>query len=155
MKTRMLLSASLVLLALNFLGGHCYGQNYVPKPEEEIYGKWINDKVYNLNGFQKIVTSADGLKLYAHVSDSVPWVESTEQIDSKWIDSEGNIWQKTFIAETSGSNKGIFQGLDRFSKSATVWECVIAIVKDFNPSSYPTRIDPKDSSYRLYYRAEK
>jgi hypothetical protein len=141
------------------LGG-CATGKYVAKPNEEIYGTWTNDqpppahsKTVNT---QKEVISADKNKLYYHISDESPMSEGTEVITSKWIDSDGNIWYKTLLAYTSGTANGIkYQVLYKLSKSATVLELEWSMVGDFDPSQYPTKIDPKDSEYRILYRTEK
>ena len=157
MKTRTLLNASLALLALNFLGGQCYGQSYVPTPNEEIYGTWTNDKSINLIGFQKTVVTADGFQNYADTSDSVPREKGVSQIDTKWTDSEGNIWYKTFGTVTGVENRRTtkFQNLVKVSKSGTVMEIVHRHPRDFDSSNYPTKIDPDDNNYGIYYRTEK
>ena len=152
MKPRMLLlSTLLVLLALMLLGG-CAPQKYVPKANEEIYGTWTNKKIFP----QKVVNTADGWKQYNYISDSVPLLEGIARAESKWTDSEGNIYYKGSSTVTSETAKGSkWQELDKLSKSGTVWESVSTMVREFEASNYPTKIDPKDSSYRIYYHAEK
>jgi len=72
-------------------------------------------------------------------------------------DSEGNIWYKTFDTGTAGGAYAGYkwQALQKFSKLGTVREFEVKVVGEFDPNSYPTKIDPKDSSYKIYYRAEK
>jgi hypothetical protein len=151
---RAFLVPAAALLILTLLG-NCNPGKYDPKPDEEIYGIWINDKNYNLNGFQKTVISADGWKNYTNISDSVPWELGTSQIDSKWTDSEGNIWYKTFGMATGGHAKGAkFQTLTKLSRSLTVMETVARLrLGEFDSNNYPAEIDPNDDSDAVYYRA--
>ena len=152
MKPRMLLLFALLVLLSLILLGSCAPRKYVPKPNEEIYGTWTNEKIFP----QKVVNTADGWKQYNYIADSVPLIEGTGTPDSKWTDSEGNIYYKGFDTVTSGTYKGNkFQELDKLSKSGTVWESVSTMVREFEASNYPAKIDPKDSSYRIYYRTEK
>ena len=129
--------------------------HYAPKPDEEIYGTWTNDKEYNLIGFQKTVISADGWKNYTNITDSVPMEEGTSQIESKWTDSDGNIWYKSFgIANGRGFKNAKVQSLTRISKSGTVLEVVARpALSKFDSDKYPTMIDPNDPNYAIYYRA--
>jgi hypothetical protein len=152
MKTGMtFFGATVILLFLILLGG-CGPGKYVPKANEEINGTWTNEKIFP----QKVVNTADGWKQYNYMSDPTPLYEGTGGIASKWRDSEGNIWYKIFSTVTSTAYKGTkSQELDKLSKSGTVWESVSTMVREFNSDSYPTKIDPNDSSYRIYYRSEK
>ncbi|MGD0726410.1 MAG: hypothetical protein ABSB63_12710 [Spirochaetia bacterium] len=152
MKTRTMLFAALViLLALTLLGG-CGAGKYVPKPNEEVYGTWINKSISP----QKEVDTPDGWKQYGLISDPNPESEGTGQITSKWTDSEGNVWYKTLGTVTAGNYKGSkFQTLTKLSKSGTVKESVSLTVEEFDSSGYPTKIDPKEMLYSLYYRTEK
>src|SRR5208283_230530 len=94
------------LLALSILGGCATGE-YIPKPNEELYGTWINEQNGgNIFLPQGVVFTADGYKLYCSLSDSNPCEVGTSWIDSKWTDSEGNIWYRTFGTNTAGVYKG-------------------------------------------------
>ena len=160
MKTRKLLFVeSAILLSLILLVGCGAG-----KPKEEIYGTWTNDTNTNtyviMSGhIQKVVNTPDGRwKEYSKISDSDCLQEGKRSIDSKWADSEGNIWYKSVMVVTAGklADAGTTaQELDKFSKSATVWESEFALVGKVHPELYPTSIDPKDANYRIYYRAGK
>jgi hypothetical protein len=167
MKARMLFGASLFFLALMLLNGYCYSEEkYVPKPDEELYGTWTNEENF---GFvpqpQKVVNTPPNIcKAYNGISDSDPYEESRWDIDSKWTDSEGNVWYKIFrtvsnISEKSGWQGLNYQELHKFSKSATVWERVgVELqyeVEYSNPQYYPQKIDPKDPSYCILYRTGK
>ena len=148
---------SLVVLSLTMLAG-CGPGKYVPTANEELYGTWINKD--NYGGTlrpQKEVITANGVKKYSQMADSVPFEEYTKVIDSRWKDSEGNIWYKTSGVVTAGSYKGlIWQGLDKLSKSGTVWESVfnsVGMGAKTEPKFYPTKIDQKDETYRIMYRS--
>ena len=153
MKTRvMLFGVSILLMALSQMGGWSQAK-YVPKENEELYGTWTNDQTTDI---KKIVVFAGGWKDYKKVSDTVPFWEGTEQIESKWTDAEGDIWYKTRCTFTSENNRGKkFQELHKLSKSATVKESQRVLVPDFDSIYYPTKVDPRYSDYSIYYRAEK
>jgi hypothetical protein len=150
----------IVLLALVLLGG-CG-----PNANEEVCGTWINDKVSgDVAHPQKFIETSVGYmrlgyKLYSGVSDSGPSEIGTEKIDSKWTDSEGNIWYKTLGTVTAGQYKGTkFQCLYKISKSATVCEFVYRPIGmgEFNPSQFPKNI-PSNNGFDVYeimFRAEK
>ena len=156
MKAEKMLCVLLTLLVMLMFGG-CATAKYVPKPNEEINGTWINEKISP----QKNVNTPDGWKQYLPVSDSVPFYEGTGEIISKWTDSEGNIWYKSLITITGGTGDGdatkiILAELDKLSKSATVWESVWTMPtneQELKTPIYPTTIDPKNPNYGIYYRA--
>jgi hypothetical protein len=160
MKTGMTVFAALSVAVILIVAGGCAPGKYVAKQNEQLYGTWTNQQ--NVGGVlspQKAVVTVDGNKLYSKISDSVPSEENTFQIDSKWTDSEGNIWYKIFGTVTMGAYKGArWQELEKLSKSGTVWERALNALGasgEFNPQNYPPRIDPKYFEYRILYRAEK
>jgi hypothetical protein len=79
-----------------------FGQDkYVPGSDEELYGTWTNEH----NGGdifhpQKVVITPGGYTAYSMISDTNPLFVWKSWIDSKWTDSEGNIWYKVFGAGT-------------------------------------------------------
>ena len=153
MKSVKLLSASIVCVALVLLGGTVWAQ-YVPKPNEELYGTWINDKTINAFHVQKRVHTADGdVKEYDDLSGSTLLAEGPSRIDRKWTDSDGNIWYEVYERLTGGVYAGNdFQRLFKLSKSATVLE----YVQNYGyvgPNNYPTKIDPGRGDYKIFYRA--
>ena len=142
-----------VLLAASAYAQTTDSAKYVPKPNEECYGTWINEKSINQGHIQKKVSTPDGNKDYLNVSDSAPIFEDEQQIYAKWTDSEGNIWYKTFGTVVAGAYKGTkWQELDKLSHSATVWEYVFTIVPEFDPEYYPTKVDSQEMLYRIFYR---
>jgi hypothetical protein len=142
----------MVLLSLFLLGG-CATGKYVPKANEELYGTWTNNSTFP----QRVVINPGEYRHYGLISDPNPEEEGTEHIDTKWTDSEGNIWYRTFGTVTTGAWKGHnFQALTKLSKSGTVLESeAYSFLGDFSPSYYPTKINPQGMLYGLYYRAEK
>ena len=150
---RLLLSASIVFVALVLLGGTVWAQ-YVPKSNEELYGTWTNDKTINAFNVQKRVHTADGdVKEYDDLSGSTLLAEGPSRIDRKWTDSDGNIWYEVYERLTAGVYAGYdFQRLFKLSKSATVLE--YAQNHGYvGPKNYPTKIDPSSSDYKIFYRA--
>ena len=153
MKARRLLPLGLLVM---FVLGSCATGKYVPKANEELYGTWINEKMLP----QKVINNADGFQQYLHVSDSTPFYSGTGGIISKWTDSEGNIWYKTFGTYTGGAgdyNGKSFTMLEKLSKSATVLEFVWAMPtsdQEIKTPTYPSKIDSRDSEYGIYYCAK-
>ena len=159
MKGRMCLSvAALILLAMSPVWV-CAQENVVPKSDEVLYGTWANEK----NGAdvchgQKVVVTANAMEVYCKVYDPESSMEVSWEISSKWTDSEGNIWYKTFGTSTVGIFKGAkWQTLDKISKSGEVWERAANLLEmgNFNSAFYPRTIDPKGSYYRILYRTEQ
>ncbi len=150
------LCSLIALLALVQVGGWAQ-EKYQPKDNEEIYGTWVNDKGSNPYGIQKEIITVTGWKEYLNVSDSVPVDQGGRWIDSKWTDSEGNIYYKSFGTITTGPYKGYkWKALNKLSKSATFQESVVVVgYGEFDSMQYPSNVDPKDSSYKTYYRANE
>ena len=158
MKARTLV-AIVLFAALVQVGAWAQGK-YAPKPDEDLYGTWINEQYPKNDIFhpQKVVNAADRYEVYLGIADSVSSESAKVEIDAKWTDSEGNAWYKTFATITAGIFKGNrWQAINKLSKSGTVWERQLNPIytEDFSPNKYPTTIDPKDSgNYRILYRAE-
>jgi hypothetical protein len=157
----------LILALLLFIGstGVTAQEKYIPKENEELYGTWTNKQYTGSSCVesQKMVVTAHGYKFYKQMSDSVPSVEGTMQIDSKWTDAKGNIWYRTFGTVKTGEWKK-FKGqwLVELSKSATVLECTwrfLYLTQEFDPANYPKEIDRNPSYggswvfYNIRYRA--
>ena len=94
---------------------------YVPTPNEEFYGTWINDKTINADHIQKKISTPEGNQDFLRVTDTQPVFSDTQQIDSKWTDSDGNIWYKIHGTVVSGAYQATkWQELDKLIKNATV-----------------------------------
>jgi hypothetical protein len=131
----------------------CHSQKYSAKPDEELYGTWINPKFTP----QKVINSADGFMDYILGSDTKPFEQGTEQIESKWADKDGVIWYKAVGTYTiGGEHPGLkFQQLIKISGSGKVLESALSPVLDFSSKNYPTKLDPTNIYYRIYARAMK
>jgi hypothetical protein len=164
MKKHVTILGTLVCLLILVLLGSCAPGKYTLKANEELYGTWINksysgefgppDKVHP----QKEVIDSNGYHVFRFVDDAAQFFEGAETITSKWTDSEGNIWYKTYESAWSNINEGkseVPHFLYKLSKSATVRESVHAIRDTYTPSAFPTKIEPNDSSYLVYTRAAK
>ena len=144
MKKRVFLVFTLVLIVL----GGCAPKKYIPKPNEEFYGTWTNEKAVP----QRVVIFAGGFKQYNRIGDTVPtYSEGIFKIQSRWQDVEGNIWYKLYGTDLPGGEK--FQSLVKLSKSATVYERVHNFVAEFNPKSFPTKITTDYGTYDIFFRS--
>jgi len=146
MKIVRVLSISTVLLSLVLLSS-------CSKPNEKLYyGTFTSEK----GSAQKTVHTPGAFKDYAQLSDSTPVQEGTEKIVKEWMDSEGNTYFQTDATITVGPYKNTVpkaQTLTRINKAGTVMEFMWNGVVEFNPSSFPTKIDPTDAlRYRMYNR---
>ena len=135
-------------VALVLLAG-CGPGKYVPKANEEIYGTWINEGIR----YQKLVLSAGADKEYFNVADAEPDMQATEQISTKWIDGDGNIWYKTFELFTSGHLKGTkMQYLWKISNGSQM-ELTGVSVKEFNEKNFPLALNSEPlSDHRRYQK---
>ena len=163
MKTGMtVFGAAAILLSMILLGG-CGQGKYTPKANEELYGTWINrsytGKFSPPNDYhpQKEVIDSNGYHIFRFVDDPGQYFVGAETITNRWTDSEGNIWYKTYKRSFFDENgkTTVPHFLYKLSKSATVRESVFAIRDTYTPGAFPSKIDPKDSSYLAYERAKK
>jgi hypothetical protein len=83
---------------------------------------------------------------YSSLTDPSPAASGEEEVAIKWKDSEGNIWYNIQGGASEGKYTFKFQSLQKLSKSATVRELVSGLVDEYDPNSYPTKIDSQDSS---------
>jgi hypothetical protein len=155
MKGRKIIPFVLLCTLIHVLLVGCGPSKYVPKPNEELYGTWINEKM----SAQKYVNTAGRWAEYLKSSDSSPHKEFAVAIVSKWTDSGGNIWYKTTRNDISGSYTGFeTTALSEISKNGTVWESVWTEPEneaEMKNPTYPTKIDPNAFEYTVYYRAGK
>lgn len=146
MRAARVLSFSAILLSLVLLAS-------CSKPNEKLfYGTFTNDKISP----QRTVRAPGLVKDYSLLADSNPVQEATEKIVKAWIDSEGNTWFQAEATITLGPYKNSVpkaQTLTKINKAGTVLEFMWNGVVEFNPSSFPTKIDPTDAlRYRMYNR---
>jgi len=155
----MVLGVLACLLALVLLGG-CGPGKYLEKPNEELYGTWTNE---NYSGVisekaytpQKTVAASGTYSDYRMLTDHGPGFVGKEEVTSKWKDSDGNIWYKINMSGSTGDNTFKWQSLQKLSKAATVREFAVIEVGAFSLTNYPTKVDPSDTNYRIYYRAKE
>jgi|WetSurSiteA1Bulk_404760.scaffolds.fasta_scaffold75777_2 hypothetical protein len=156
MKRKMLVYGVVFLVVV--LIGACSFSNenekygfYVPKPNEEIYGTWVN-KEYSGTiqaQYQKWVFRFWGYaEQYNKIADTVSAFQNTFFLVDKWTDSGANICYKVYVQE--GSYKYGWFALIKISKGGTVFEYIDAAY----PLMWPTEADlnPDNPNYRIYYR---
>jgi hypothetical protein len=115
------------------------------QPNKQLwYGTWTSEK----GQFQKSVRGADGtVENFYKVSDTTPAERASVQIVKCWSDSEGNTWFNTQGTVIEGPHKNSaprIQALEKINKSGTLSEVMVRGVAEFNPKSFPTKIDPND-----------
>ena len=151
MKTRQSVLAVLVSLLSLILLASCAQPN-----KQLYYGTWTNEKGH----YQKMVHTPDGVvQNFNLLSDTTPVEQANVQIVKCWLDSEGNTWFNTEGTIIEGPHKNTVpkvQTLEKISKSGTFLEVMVKGVVDFNPKSFPTKIDPTDPYlYMSFSRAAK
>ena len=119
------------------------------------YGTWIGQ-----HGFiKKSVHNVDGtIENYFSLTDPTPTEKAKAQIVKCWADSEGNTWFQTEATILEGPNKNSVpkvQTLERVNKAGSFEEVMANGVVEFNPSSFPVKIDPNNQFYMTFTRAEK
>jgi len=121
---------------------------YVPKPNEELYGTWVNTTYAPGYYGQKWILYDWGYYEGYEKVDSTFASPGTFIIVDKWTDSEGNIWYKEYV-RNRGYINATFE-LDKISKDGTVWELV------FGYNGFPTadKMNPKNPYYRIFYREQ-
>jgi len=144
----------LIVLMMTFLCLNSFGNDkekygfYVPRAKEELYGTWVNTKMYHgdTGHAQKIEMHDWGYwEVYSKIADEF-FVNGTYIIVDRWTDSEGNIWYKEFVRARNGLYPDF--ELDKISKNGTVWEYVFAF-DDFPTANNMNSMNPY---YRIYYR---
>ena len=140
-----------VIFAVGAILSACGPRHYTPQEDEEIYGTWVSVR----SSPEKVVMLPDGTwEEYIYQSDTSPWIKGFTELIEKWKDSAGNTWYKASATSTYGLGKGMrSQELDRIDKSGRVWEFVFTWVGKYDPKNFPTKIDSKDTGYRIYERA--
>ena len=151
MKTRLsVLVAMASFLSLTLLGG-------CAQPNKQLYyGTWISEK----GPYQKTVHTQDGIvQNFLLSSDAAPVERAQVQIVKCWLDSEGNVWFNTEGTIVEGPHKNTVpkvQTLEKINKTGTFLEVMAKGVVEFNPKSFPTKIDSTDPYlYMSFSRAAK
>ncbi len=149
MKTRVLVSILLFILAVLIIAGSCATEKmaYVSK-EYEFYGTWVNpDYTYADKSSSRIIINPNGkMEWYYIVAETTAVYSGEFVITNKWTDSKGNIWYS--IIWKSDDSKYWTYALGKISNSGKTLEYVKS------PNDYPKEIDPNDprAYYRIYYR---
>ena len=149
MKTRMLISILILVLAVLIISEGCATEKKVTKRDYRfISGTWLNED-YNSRLFNaKLIMHPDGkFDRYNRTSDSGIKEYGYYTIIDKWKDSESNIWYKMHIwqGEVVEGHPSMYE-LDKFSDSGKVWEWIIL------RGDFPTEIDENHPWYHIYYR---
>jgi hypothetical protein len=159
MRKPVVLFASLVILLAVF-GALAFGQKkYTPKPNEEIYGTWVNEQMNP----PKTLNNPDGTFAdYFPASYSKPYQGGNKEIVKKWTDSEGSVYYDTYDTFTFGAGMvGMKpQCLSKVSKSGTVLEMMWVFVGEFGRDKFPSTLDTKSGNsnmqgYLIFYRAKE
>ena len=140
------ISATHIFSGVNALAGE---NAYTPKDNEELCGTWEHPTYSDPehHGFQgKYIFKTDmtwerfELLQGKYVSE----LSGTYKITNKWTDSKSNVWYKIHWKSIYQDLYGLFKISDSGKKC------------EFNtdPIAYPTKIDPKGSHYRVYYRKQ-
>jgi hypothetical protein len=157
MKTKMLISTLILILAVLIIAGSCATKKevvkkkefYFPKYNEELYGTWINKEYDSAEYPGKFRIYLWGYFETFHPFDSEKTQEKgTFTIVKKWTDQEGNIWYNTYV-QYSGSTR-LYYNLEKISNNGNTWEYVTTTV------DFPTESDmhPEFQLYHIYYRQE-
>ncbi len=151
MKTRrtVLLATGIAMLTLAQSGGWAQ-EKYVPKENEELFGRWKDDKAANM----ETVIDSVGFKTYYGSTNNVVLNEATLEIEKKWTDAQGNIWYKVrglFVGQSPYVGTK-FQALYEVHKSNTALKSQANTVNQYDPSSYPTENGPKATNEYSYHR---
>jgi hypothetical protein len=149
MRRLLLLAGSGVLLSAILLAG-------CAQPNKQLYyGTWTSE-----NGtYKKSIHKPDGaIENYFSADDAVPVEKARGEIVKCWLDSEGNTWFQTEGTIIEGPHKNSapkVQTLEKISKSGSFLEVMVNGVVEFNPKSFPTKIDPTNPLYMSFNRAGK
>jgi hypothetical protein len=160
MRKLAVLFASLVILFVVFEASGFGQEKYTPKPNEEIYGTWVNEEMNP----PKTVNNPDGTFAdYFPASYSKPYEGGNKEIVKKWADSEGSVYYDTYETFTFGAGMvgTKSQCLNKVSKSGTVLEMMWVLVSEFGPDKFPSTLDTKSGNsfntqgYLIFYRAKE
>jgi hypothetical protein len=154
MKTRFatLLTTGIAMLILAQFGG--WAQNkYVPKENEELFGRWKDVKAADM----QTVFDSVGFKTYYGSTNNVVLNEATLEIDKKWTDAQGNIWYRA-LGLCVGQSPYVgtkFQALYEVDTSKTELKCKLNTVNEYDPSNYPTENGSEATNEYSFHRVEK
>jgi len=138
------------LVALAVVG--CATRPFTVKPDDPLYGTWINEEKDKEGGGAKIILFPDGREsAYPHIADVQPAYEGRYTMEESWIDRQGNRWYKrkgTFWPHAGGTATEEYE-LIRINREGTVMEWATA------GYGYPDKVEPVNSpNYRIWYRGK-
>jgi len=129
----------LLMMLMTVVWGCTTGRRaYVPSEIEQYYGEWMN-----MDFDERIIYKNDGTFENYFGKATIPRWYGTLVITEQWKDREGAVWYKTVVENQVGMTRYV---LSRISESGTVLEQV------FFSNDYPSELDPKLVSYRVYKR---
>ena len=158
MKSDRLLVFVLFVSFLVLATGGCGPRKYTPKSSEELYGTWVNTSYSGrfspgIYYPQKEAIDSSGYRVFRLLDDHAKYWVGKEQIVAKWIDQEGNVWYRTNRASSNGQKAIVLKCLYKLSKSSTIRESEWKESDTSSSGGFPTGIDSKDPTYRIYNRA--
>ena len=151
MKTRTIVSIFILVLAVMVIAGSCATQKqaYIPKPNEELYGTWVNTDYDGVEEVQKFINYNWGYtESFELVTDQYVGARSAFYIMDKWTGSEGIIWYKVTWQFRGSPNMRFY--LVKINDTEGSWEQVWSY-KDFPSESDLT---PEHVQYDIWYRQE-
>ena len=149
MKTRMFVLISFLVLGVLIVAGSCATQKqaYIPKPNEELYGTWVNTDYDGVEEDQKFINYNWGYtESFQLVTDQYVGLQSAFYIMDKWTGSEGIIWYKVTWQFRGSPNMRFY--LVKINDTEGSWEQVWSY-KDFPSESDLT---PEHVQYDIWYR---
>jgi hypothetical protein len=156
MKTRMLASILILVLAVLITAGSCATMKSPDKMTcERFCGTWANKEYEPIAGykpgvtftFAKYIVNPDGTLLwYPYLDDAGPTAVGRYTVEKRWRDAIGNSLYYVKVYEFQ--NTMYLYELWKIDKHNMVWECNSSNI------DYPDKIDPSDwhTSYRIFYR---
>ena len=154
MKTRTLLTISILVLVVLVIAGSCatskkthVSSDYVLN---ELVGTWYNEEYEDpsIEPAPKVVINTDGTLDFFKEFAETSMISHTEaeliEFNDQWTDTKGNVWYKAqFFVETWNYT---YYELGKISDEGQIWALV------WSNTEYPNKIDTESPNYRIYYR---
>jgi hypothetical protein len=150
MKTRMLVSILILVLAVLIIAGSCVTRRKAIAEEdffEAWSGTWINT---DLKADQKIIIHPDGTREFFRIltSTTVGHKEKIIILD-KWLDSKGDIWYRGHREMLPPYNEKGYE-MGKINDSGNTWELIWSFGEDYPIEEWEP--DRFEYNYRIYYR---
>jgi beta-lactamase regulating signal transducer with metallopeptidase domain len=147
---RVFLVGFLCLLPLSIMNPVVAGNEVLSiRDRELLYGTWINTS-YKRGSFEspKMVVSPDGkVAEYILAWDTEPFLTGPLKIEERWTDREGFTYYKVDLSYRE--HPWSYYTLFKISSTGSTLEMVV----DWH--EYPSRVQPDDTFYIIYYRQEE